>query len=655
MLNLRSIGIIGRTYRHVNRYRQILTILFKYGFDNIIDVLKIDHYLEVGLQMISRKKRDRVEKLTPQERVRLIFEELGPTFIKFGQILSTRPDLIPLPFIHELEKLQDNVPPFSFAEVKSIIESEFKSNSVFFYSSQSQSSQSQSSQSQSSQSQSSQSQSSQNQSSQNQSSQNQSSQNQSSQNQSSQNQSSQSQSSQNQSSQNQSSQNQSSQNQFKSLAYKATPFESIEESPFASASIGQVHRAILKTGEKVAVKIQRPGIKKLIAVDLEILLHLATLMEDHIEDLSFFKPVRIVQEFASTLEKELDYTLEASSMVRVARQFIFDSGIYIPKVYMDHTTCSILTMEYVDGIKISEVETLDAKGYDRKLLTKRGADFILTQVLEHGFFHGDLHPGNIFVLPDNVICPVDFGIMGFVDQYSREAFIDIIANTVMQNIPQVSRLLLELTEYDEEPNLRALEKDISGFTGHYFTGTALKDINMGKMLQDIVQIALNHRLRLYPETFLMLKAFTAVEGVAHMIYPGFDMMSHAAPYIKKAKAARFSPARLSDDMSRVSVESIKLLQNIPRESLAIIRQLRKGKLTIGFDVQRLEKILSTHHQANNKIALSIIIAALILASSLLLSFSVPPMLLGLSFLGIGGLICAGFIGFMLIISIFKQS
>lgn len=583
MLNLRSIGIIGRTYRHVNRYRQILTILFRYGFDNIIDVLKIDQYLEVGLQMISRKKRERVERLTPQERVRLIFEELGPTFIKFGQILSTRPDLIPLPFIHELEKLQDNVPAFSFSKVQSIIESEFRSGDDLF--------------------------------------------------------------------QPGSDTLECVDHQFQ---FSGNPFESIEEIPFASASIGQVHRAILKNGEIVAVKIQRPGIRKLISVDLEILLHLATLMERHIEDLSFFKPVKIVEEFATTLEKELDYTLEASSMLRVARQFLYDPGIYIPKVYMDQTTGSILTMEYINGIKISEVETLDANGYDRQLITQRGADFILTQVLEHGFFHGDLHPGNIFVLPNNVLCPVDFGIMGFVDQYSREVFIDIIANTVMQNISQVSRLLLELTDYDEEPNLRALEKDIAGFAGHYFTGSALKDINMGKMLQDIVQIALNHRLRLYPETFLMLRAFTAVEGVAQMIYPGFDMVSHAAPYIRKAKAARFSPSRISDDISRVSTESIKLLQSIPRESLAIIRQLRKGKLILGFDIQGVDKIISAHHQANNRIALSIIIAALLLASSLLLCFNVPPLILGLSLPGTCGLISACIIGFLLIISMFKQ-
>ncbi len=230
MLNLIRVGSLGKTYRHVNRYRQIVSILFKYGFDNIIDILKIDKYLEKGLQMISGKRLVKFEKLTPQERVRLIFEELGPTFIKFGQILSTRPDLIPLHFIHELEKLQDNVPEFGFDEVKIIIASEFKLNGHEHINENE--------------------------------------------------------------NENENGKKQHFNVNVKSQSTNNYPFESIEEAPFASASIGQVHRATLKNGDKVAVKIQRPRIKSLIKVDLEILHHLATLIENHLEDLSFFRPVK---------------------------------------------------------------------------------------------------------------------------------------------------------------------------------------------------------------------------------------------------------------------------------------------------------------------------------------------------------------------------
>ena len=301
MLRLKDLGIVGRTYRNINRYRQILTILFKYGFGNIIDVLKIDQYLEIGLKMISKTRQERVEKLSPAQRVRLLFEELGPTFIKFGQILSTRPDLIPVHYIYELEKLQDNVPAFSFKEVQQIISDEFGQDK--------------------------------------------------------------------------------------------NPFEFIEAKPLASASLGQVHLAKLKNKKNVAIKIQRPGIRKLIKIDLEIMHHMATLMERHIEDLSFFHPIRIVDEFASSLERELDYTLEASNMERVARQFLFDENIYIPKVFLDQSTSTVLTMEYIHGIKISKIDELDDQGMDRKLLTLHGADMVLIQVFEYGFFHADLHPG----------------------------------------------------------------------------------------------------------------------------------------------------------------------------------------------------------------------------------------------------------------------
>ena len=253
MLSIRKIGVIGRTYRHLNRYRQILTVLFKYGFGDLVDVLKIEQYLEIGLQMISRKRREQVDRLTRAERVRMALEELGPTFVKLGQMLSTRPDLIAVEFIEELSKLQDRVPPFSYAEVSQIIESDLG-------------------------------------------------------------------------------------------GLPENIFEHFEESPLAAASIGQVHRARLKDGEEVVVKVQRPGIRKIIEVDLEIMLHLASLMERHLEEFQVNRPARIVEEFARTLEKEIDYTIEASHIERFNRQFIDDATVYVPKVFRETTTERVLTM-----------------------------------------------------------------------------------------------------------------------------------------------------------------------------------------------------------------------------------------------------------------------------------------------------------------------
>jgi len=238
MFSIRKIGIIGRTYRHLQRYRQILTVLFKYGFGDLVEVLKIEQYVEIGLNLISKKRRDRLEKLSRAERVRLALEELGPTFVKLGQILSTRPDLVPVDFINELSKLQDMVPPFPFDEASEIIKVELG-------------------------------------------------------------------------------------------AAPEEVFASIDKTPMASASIGQVYRAELKDGEDVAVKVQRPGIKKIIEVDLEIMFHLATLMEKHVEEMELYRPVKVVEEFTRTLEKEIDYSIEATHMERFARDFLNDPTIYI--------------------------------------------------------------------------------------------------------------------------------------------------------------------------------------------------------------------------------------------------------------------------------------------------------------------------------------
>jgi len=301
MLSIRKIGVIGRTYRNLNRYRQILGVLIKYGFGDLVETLNIEQYIEIGLQMIHRKRRERVEKSSRAERVRMAFEELGPTYIKLGQILSTRPDLVQIDFVHELSKLQDEVPPFPFEDARQIVESELG-------------------------------------------------------------------------------------------APLENIFASFEETPLASASIGQVHRARYLDGEDVAVKVQRPGIQRLIDIDLEIMLHLATLAENHIEELSFHQPVKIVEEFAKTLERELDYTIEATNTERVSRQFLHDPSVYIPKVFRETTTSRVLTTELVQGIKVSRLDLLDQEGYDRKMITSRGAHVCLSQIFDHGFFHADPHP-----------------------------------------------------------------------------------------------------------------------------------------------------------------------------------------------------------------------------------------------------------------------
>jgi ubiquinone biosynthesis protein len=563
MLNIRKIGVIGRTYRHLNRYRQILAIFIKYGFDDLLEMLKIDQYIEVGLQLISRKREARMERLTRPQRVRLVFEELGPTYIKLGQILSTRPDLIPLEFIEEFTKLQDDVPPFDFELVKQLIDSELGGPA-------------------------------------------------------------------------------------------ASIFREIEPTPVATASIGQVHRAVLPDGEQVAVKFQRPGIRKIIEVDLEIMLHLAMLAEKHLPDMALHRPVKIVEEFARTLENEIDYKREATNMERVAREFLKDTSVYIPKVYRELTSSRILTTEYVEGgIKISSVAELDSAGLDRRVLCARGAGLVLKQVFEHGFFHADPHPGNIFALPNNVICLLDFGMMGVVDRQTREDFVDLVDAIVQKNETRTAQVLLRLTDWDKAPESRHFEREIADFMScHLYK--PLKDIEFGKLLHELLKLATAFRLRISPDTFLMFKALGTVESIGRVLDPDFDMVSVSTPYVRKVKLNRVHPDRIAKDAVDVISHLLEFVNQFPREVLNLFHIIRREKLTLTMEHRGLENILATHDRISNRLSFSIIIAALIIGSALIVISETPPLFYGISLIGIILFVGAALLGVWLLVAIIKK-
>jgi len=562
MISIRKIGIIGRTYRHLNRYRQILAVLFKYGFGDLIETLKIEQYIEIGLQMISRKRRERLEKLSRAERVRMALEELGPTYIKLGQVLSTRPDLVSVEFVSEFAKLQDEVPAVGFEAIRQTIESEFNRPMDVL-------------------------------------------------------------------------------------------FKDFTPKPLASASIGQVHRARLHNDDEVAVKIQRPGIENVVEVDLEIMLHLATLAENHVEELAFHQPVKIVEEFARSIEKEMDYTLEAGSMERVAGQFLSDPSIYVPKVYRDASSKRVLTVEYIDGIKVSDIDGLCQAGYDCPLITERGANVLLRQIFTFGFFHADPHPGNVFVLPGNVICLLDFGMMGAVDRSTREIFVSLVDAIIRRDEPRTAQILMKLTDWDDEPNVLQLEKDVADFLSHHLY-RPLKDVQLAKLLQHLLELSTKHRMRVPPDIFLMLKALAQVESVASNLNPDFDMIQKATPFIKQIKMSRLAPGRLADDALRLVEQSYEFLTDFPKDLLELSRSLRQKKLSFNLILKDLDKMLATHDQISNRISFAIIIAALIIGSALIVISNMPPLFYGISVIGLAGFLAAGFLGIWLLVAIIKK-
>ena len=427
MFSIRKLGAIGRTYRHLNRYHRILRVLFKYGFNDLVDRLHIDQYLESGLQMINRKPREQIARLSRPERLRLVFEELGPTFIKLGQLLSTRPDLIPADFLHELAKLQDNIPPFSLDEVHAIFQEELGRlpEEIFHY---------------------------------------------------------------------------------------------FDAEPLAAASIGQVHRARMDNGVEVAIKVQRPGIENVIAVDLEILAHIAELMEQYLEEVQGHQPMAIVHEFARSLSREIDFAIELANIQRFARQFEGNPAIHVPLVYPELSTDRLLVMEYVVGIKSSKTGLLREQGYDLSLIAERGANLVMEQIFVHGFFHADPHPGNIFILPDNVVCFIDFGQMGRLSLKDREDFTDLVLDLVACNEQKIVAGVLKVTVQLGEIDRESLARDLGNLMDMYLY-RPLGDLEAGKILQDLLDLVSRHKLSFKPSLYLMMKALSTVEGVGLMLDP----------------------------------------------------------------------------------------------------------------------------------------
>jgi len=559
----RYTGRIGRTYRHMDRYRQILGVLIRYGFGDLLESLKLDQYVEFGLKIVARRRqRPEIADLTRAERVRLALEALGPTFVKMGQILSTRPDLLPGEFVKELQKLQDDVPPFPGEEARSRVERELGRSMDDL-------------------------------------------------------------------------------------------FDRFEDTPLASASLGQVHRARLKDGHEVVVKVQRPGIRKTIEVDLEIMSHLAGLVERHVEGFEVYRPTRILEEFANTIRQELDYRLEAGHIDRFALQFIGEPTILIPEVHREASTARVLTMQYVHGIKPSNIAELEAAGLDRKIIAHRGADLLMKQVFVHGFFHADPHPGNLFILPENVICFLDFGMMGRLDRTSRENFADFMIALVEHDAERCADALIELTEWDDPPDRGRLVRDLSEFIDRH-TMRALKELEIGPLLLSAMDTVSKNSLRIPPNLFLMIKALAVVEGFGRQLNPDFDITAEAAPFMRRMAWSRMNPRRIAADLVGAGSEALRLLREIPSETRDILRMIRAGRLKLEFEHHRLEPLTAAMERVSNRIAFAVVLASLVIGSALIMHAELPPTWLGIPVIGLAGFLIAGVMGFWLLISILRH-
>ena len=430
-------------------------------------------------------------------------------------------------------------------------------------------------------------------------------------------------------------------------------FQHVDPEPVAAASIAQVHRARLLDGEDVAVKIQRPGIRRTIEVDLEILLHLVTLMEKHVGGWEIQRPTKVVDEFGRAMGKELDFSFEAANMERFASQFLDDPTVYVAKVYREASTDRVLTMDYVQGIKSSSIRQLRAEGYDLPLIADRGADLLMKQVFVYGFFHGDPHPGNLLILPENVICFLDLGNMGRLDREGRENIVDLVMGIANRDPSALADALLRMTSWDEEPDRRGLEKDASEFIDRHFY-RPLKELDVGKLLSQFFRIAARYRLRVHPDFLLFVKALSTIEGLGRDLDPDFDIIQKATPFVEQLHRERFYPRRILEDVIGSSSEVVHLLRSLPRDLQTLFRQARKGKLKLEFEHLGLERLLQTLERFSNRLSFAVVLASLVIGSSLIIHSEIPPKWHDIPLIGLAGYLVAAIMGFWLLISILRR-
>ncbi|MFP4644031.1 MAG: ABC1 kinase family protein [Spirochaetales bacterium] len=557
---LRRRRLLRRTIRHSRRFQEIVGILARYGFADWLTAVKLDRRFRFVRKLISGRETEVPIGASRWQLIRMAFEELGPTFIKFGQLLSNRSDMLPAEFLRELEQLQDHVPAFDVEDVRRTISRDLPA------------------------------------------------------------------------------------------ANAEEVLHTLEPVPVASASIAQVHRARLRDGTRVAIKVQRPGLRELVEVDLDILKGLARLVETYLRDWRIFNPTGFVDEFRERLNEELDFTQEGRSIRRFGSIFRRNPAVRVPTVYTDHSSKRVLTMEYISGTRMSEVLKDRSGHFDRKLLARRAGELMLDQVYLHGFFHGDPHPGNLMVLPGNVICFLDFGMMGSLRPREREALTESALGLVDRDPKRVTEALLALTEEVGPVNRQRLEDEVFDLIDQY-ADASLAELDMGDLFQELVTIALAHNLRMHTRMLVMVKATVIMEGIGYGLDPDFQLMSLLEKFAGRIIRQRLHPKRLAKDAGASSLDLVDLLRDLPRDGRELVKKAKTGSLSLGIQVQGIEPLRNTLDNVSYRLVFGFVLAALMIASALMVHAGVPPTWNNIPVIGLGGFVVTGLLGIGFLLNI----
>ncbi len=549
---------VSRRIRHVHRYVELLEVLARYGFADLVTELKLDGLIERGRSMLTRKARVNVERLTRAERVRKAMEELGPTYVKMGQVLSTRPDLIPQDWADEFAKLQDSVPGVSFDVIRAQLEAEFP-------------------------------------------------------------------------------------------GAVDKVFKSIKEDPLAAASMAQVHRATLHDGTKVVVKVLRPGVRETTDADMDVLRAVAQFTEKHFSNLGY-SPTEIVEEFAKELVKEMDLTHEGQVTERLRGYFADDEGVVFPQVYWEATTRNVLALDEIRGVLISRLKDGDISADDRRRVVENGARAVLRQCLEIGFFHADPHPGNLFALPGGAIAFIDCGMTGEIDARTTQQLADLVSGVVTGDLERVIGVVAALADVaPEKLEERAFRADVQSLVSRFYN-MPLDKLNLGGLLQEFFGKLRAHQIRCPADLMFLIKALTTIEAVARQLDPTFEMVAFARPYIEKLVQRRYSVGAVRKRLQKSMLGYTELLEDLPGEIRPLLSNLRRNKITFNLEHRGLNRLTHAVEHASRNISFALIIAAMLVGSSILVHAAKSPGLGGLTAIGIAGFVAAAVLVALMVIS-----
>ena len=548
--------------RDLGRLKDILGVLIRHGFGDTVRRLGLADRLQRAGHALRWDHAADLARLAPPVQVRLAMEELGPTFVKLGQILAGRADLFGPEWIAEFEKLHSHVPAVPLETLRPQLREDLGDE-------------------------------------------------------------------------------------------PEVVFARFDTEPLAAASIAQVHRAQLHDGTEVIVKIRRPGIADTIAADLRLLARLAVVAEEQLPWLKPYRPQQLVKELAKSLQRELDLASECRNAERIAKNMVTMPWIVVPQVHWAHTRERVNVQDFIGGVPGHHLEQLAQDGYDRRLLAQRGAQAVLKMIVEDGLYHADPHPGNVFYLPGNRIAFIDFGMVGRLSARRREELLALLLGLVERNPQAVADVLLDWTGDGSHADIDALEAEIEAFVDQYY-GVPLAQLSLGGMLNDVTTILREHRLALPSDLALLIKAFITLEGLGRGLDPDFHMAEEALPLLRKVMRAQYRPRVLAQKVWTNLRRTLSLVEKLPHDLSRLLRNARRGKLNIHLDIAHLRHVGDQLNQAANRISMALVIAALIVGSSIVMTVEGGPTLFGLPAFGFLGF-CGAVVGALWLMRSIRRS